>query len=178
MDCAIAMYRGNDILAYHISPSPLWYPVIVKQYILPHVDLFTTLTVQALEDYYIPFQLVEIKFRLYQENPKLFVVVECEDFHFLEFYMWKNEMIADDMFDVIENFLWTEDALYEIMIQKYSNFVTITKDDHDVPIFLTDFTDEYIRAPEQHCLIGHIGQRAGFIRNPLVVLSSQQITNN
>ncbi|KAG8173292.1 hypothetical protein JTE90_019196 [Oedothorax gibbosus] len=164
-----AIYR-EDNSQIHISPSHEHYPSVVRDFILPHVDFFTTLVVVAGDDDYAVDDVTEIEFRFVQEHPSLFAITHCNDYHFLKFYMVKNNLVsANAPLDVLDNFLWQDYELYGIMLQERSSLVNISRDGFETRIVLTDWDDEDID-PEVHTLIGHLGQGDGHVQNPLALL--------
>ncbi|KAG8176774.1 hypothetical protein JTE90_003405 [Oedothorax gibbosus] len=56
-----AIYRESDS-ELHLSPSHEHYPSVVRDFILPHVDFFTTLVVVAGDDDYAVDDVTEIEF--------------------------------------------------------------------------------------------------------------------
>ncbi|KAG8172338.1 hypothetical protein JTE90_017152 [Oedothorax gibbosus] len=170
-DPVTAIYWEDGTKYIHISPSKWWYPVVVLEYLLPYLDCDTTLTVSTSEDDYIPNDVVDVDFRMIQECPPLFAVTYCDDFHFLKYYMVKNNLVGNDAaLDRVENYLWKQDQLYDIMMQERSNNVIITKDNCEKQIYLDDWNDGDMD-PEVHTRIGHLGRGPGHIKNPLELLS-------
>ncbi|KAG8175913.1 hypothetical protein JTE90_015017 [Oedothorax gibbosus] len=164
-----AIYRESNS-EIHLSPSHEHYPSVVRDFILPHVDFFTTLVVVAGDNDYLIDDVTEIEFRLVQEHPSLFAITNCNDDHFLKYYMVKNNLVSEDTpLDVLDHFLWKDYVLYGIMLQERSSLVNISRDGFETRIVSTDWDDEDID-PEVHTLIGHLGQGDGHVQNSLALL--------